>query len=127
MDLNKEKQFGKGRGSILLKFLNEKEKSESAAQSQNTLGQSSSIEESEQRTQVQYHVPTLTEIPSSSTTGHGRASLLSKVKAMRFVEPPGSSNPVQVASQGRGSLMSKFKATRYVFQTINRCLNMYAY
>ena len=119
MNPNKEKQFGKGRGSIFLKLLKEKEKSESAAQSQSILEQNSSIEESEQN-QIQSHVPFLTEIPS--TTGYGRASLLSKVKAMRFAETQ-SPKPIQVASQGRGSLISKLKA-RYVSQTTNRCLNM---
>lgn len=112
MNPDKEKQFGKGRGAILLKFLKEKEKSESAARSQSILEQSSSIEESEQQNQVQSHVPTLTEIPS--TTGHGRASLLSKVKAMRDFAEAQSPKPIQVASQGRGSLISKLKTIRYV-------------
>ncbi|XP_043528793.1 piwi-like protein Ago3 isoform X2 [Frieseomelitta varia] len=108
MNPDKEKQFGKGRGSIFLKLLKEKEKSESAAQSRSIVEQSSSIEESEQQNQVlQSHVPTLTEIP---TTGHGRASLLSKVKAMRFAEAQ-SPKPIQVASQGRGALISKLKAS----------------
>ena len=99
MEEDKRKQIGKGRGAILLRLMKEKEQSEDAAIKSSSKSQS----------QTQYNVPNLSEIPSSSKTGHGRGNLLSTLKSMMRASAS-SSKPVEVASPGRELSIKKPKA-----------------
>lgn len=68
-----DKQFGKGRGSILLKLLKEKEKVENEEILQgisSTLNASNNAKES--KNQTEFNLQSVIEIPSSSTIGRGR-------------------------------------------------------
>lgn len=107
MEEDKGKQIGKGRGAILLRLMKEKEQSEDAAIKSLSKSQS----------QTQYNVPNLSEIPSSSKTGHGRGNLLSTLKSM-IRASASSSKPVEVASPGRELSIKKPKAAGYVCQII---------
>nr|ACV84373.1 argonaute Ast1 variant [Apis mellifera] len=106
-----DKQFGKGRGSILLKLLKEKEKVENEEILQgisSTLNASNNAKES--KNQTEFNLQSVIEIPSSSTIGRGRASLLQILKEMKSSETL-QSKPIQTISSGRGSLLSRLKAT----------------
>ncbi|XP_043787513.1 piwi-like protein Ago3 [Apis laboriosa] len=106
-----DKQFGKGRGSILLKLLKEKEKAENEGILQgisSTLNASNNAKES--KNQTEFNIQSVIEIPSSSTIGRGRASLLQVLKEMKsseILQP----KPIQTISSGRGSLLSRLKTT----------------
>lgn len=107
MEEDKGKQIGKGRGAILLRLMKEREQSEDAAIKSSSKSQS----------QTQYNVPNLSEIPSSSKTGHGRGTLLSTLKSM-IRASASSSKPVEVAGPGRELSIKKPKAAGYVCQII---------
>lgn len=105
MEEDKEKQIGRGRGAILLRLMKEREKYRDEAI------------KSSSKSQTQYNVPNLTEIPSSSKTGHGRGSLLNTLKSMQHASAS-SSKPVEVARPGRELSINKPKAAGYVCQIV---------
>lgn len=109
-----DKQFGKGRGSILLKLLKEKEKAENEGILQGISSTLNASNAKESKNQTELNIQSIIEIPSSSSIGRGRASLLQVLKEMKSSEIL-QSKPIQTISSGRGSLLSRLKATRYVF------------
>ncbi|XP_073968027.1 uncharacterized protein [Bombus fervidus] len=104
---DKGKETGKGRGAALLKLAKEKRPGDSAVKSS-----------SESPSQTQHNVPLYypTEMPSSSTTGHGRGSLLSTLRSMQYASAS-TSKQVEVTSPDRE--LSVDKSAEYVRQFID--------
>ncbi|CAK9832967.1 Piwi-like protein Ago3 [Anthophora retusa] len=125
MDPNNEKPVGRGRGTWLLKLLEEKEKVKSEALSKpiSDVGNISKDQDKQHS-----NVPSTSEIPTSSGMGRGRGNILNLIKKVSTAEtldpkplldpkpvahlkpmldPPKS---VPVLGQGRGSLLSRLKA-----------------